>query len=278
MKNSATPDFIVILIIGTSILLILCGVVIFFVLLYQRKVLQNKLEIQNLQTDHQKKLLKATINSQEKERTRVGQELHDSVGAMLSAIRLNMKMITSDPSLFEKNSDEITAYLDDTIETVRDISHNLYPAGLKTFGMIGVLKEYLEKINNSGELKITLTEQGNSKRLDPSIELMIFRILQELIHNAIKHSRASAINIQMEWEPSYLEIEVRDDGVGFTSDQLDPGKRGLGLYNISNRAEVINAKVFFKNADNGGACIDLQVPYQTTELSNEEENQPGSNR
>lgn len=278
MEKQSPPNFIVFLLIGTFLLLLLCGAVIFFVLLYQRKMLQNKLDIKNLQTDHQRKLLITTINSQEKERTRVGQELHDSVGAMLSAIRLNMKMITSDPSLFEKNSDEMTAYLDETIETVRDISHNLYPAGLKTFGMIGVLKEYIEKINHSGEMKISLIEQGNTRRLDSNIELFIFRILQELLHNAVKHSRASAIDIKMEWKNDYLEIEVQDDGIGFTSDQIDPDKRGLGLYNISNRAEVIDAKVFFKNTEKGGACINLQIPFHNINNKHEEENQSGSNR
>lgn len=261
--EQALPNVPLILLVGTFILLLLCGAVIFFVLLYQRKVLQSKLDIQNLQTDHQKKLLVATINSQEKERTRVGQELHDSVGAMLSAIRLNMKMLMQDPALFQKSSDEITSYLDQTIETVRNISHNLYPAGLKTFGMIGVLKEYIEKFNTSDQLTISLQENGERRRLDPNTELIIFRILQELIHNAVKHSRASTITISMDWRDAQLSIEVRDDGVGFTSDQLDPGKRGLGLYNISNRAEVIDAKVNFNNTENGGACIDLQVPYQT---------------
>ena len=263
MTEQSPPNFITILLVGTFILLLLCGAVIFFVLLYQRKVLQNKLDIQNLQTDHQKKLLITTINSQEKERTRVGQELHDSVGAMLSAIRLNMKMITQDPAIFQKSSDEITGYLDQTIETVRNISHNLYPAGLKTFGMIGVLKEYIEKVNASDQLVISLQVNGETMRLDSNTELIIYRILQELIHNAVKHSRANNIYINMDWQDAQLFIEVRDDGVGFTSNQLDPGKRGLGLYNISNRAEVINAKVNFNNADNGGACVDLQVPYQT---------------
>ena len=278
MAEQSPPNFITILIVGTFILLLLCGAVIFFVLLYQRKVLQSKLDIQNLQTDHQKKLLIATINSQEKERTRVGQELHDSVGAMLSAIRLNMKMIVKDPSIFQKSSDEMTEYLDQTIETVRNISHNLYPAGLKTFGMIGVLKEYIEKINTSDQLQISLFEKGEKRRLDPNTELIIFRILQELIHNAVKHSRANNIYITMDWQHQLLQIEVRDDGMGFTSDQLDPGKRGLGLYNISNRAEVINAKVFFNNAENGGACIDLQVPYQTMPVIDEEKNQSDRNR
>ncbi|MEL7147939.1 MAG: ATP-binding protein [Bacteroidota bacterium] len=262
-ETNSLPNIPVILLAGTFILLLLCGAVIFFVLLYQRKVLQSKLDIQNLQTDHQKKLLIATINSQEKERTRVGQELHDSVGAMLSAIRLNMKMITQDPTHFRKSSDEITGYLDETIETVRNISHNLYPAGLKTFGMIGVLNEYIEKINASDQLVISLDEKGEIRRLNPNTELIIFRILQELIHNAVKHSRASNIFISMDWQEQQLFIEVRDDGIGFTSDQLDPGKRGLGLYNISNRAEVIDAKVYFNNAENGGACIDLHVPYET---------------
>lgn len=265
------PDFLIFLLVGTFILLLLCGAVIFFVLLYQRRVLQNKLDIQNLQTDHQKTLLRATIDSEEKERNRMGSELHDSVGAMLSAIKLNMKMMGMDPSGFKKSSEEITKYLDETIENVRNISHDLYPAGLKKFGMSGVLKEHVEKFQKNKELDVRLDSQGNVKRMSPRRELMIFRIVQELLHNAIKHSRGSTISIYLNWTSEKLIICVKDNGVGFSTNQLKEGKKGIGLYNITNRAEVINANVLFKNSERGGANIDLHIPYQTVEIANEKE-------
>jgi len=263
MNDQQLPDFIIFLLVGTFILLLLCGAVIFFVLLYQRRVLQNKLDIQNIQTDHQKKLLRATIDSEEKERNRMGSELHDSVGAMLSAIKLNMKMLGIDPANFEKNSQEITTYLDETIETVRNISHDLYPAGLKNFGMFGVLKEHIEKFDNNKQFSVILKNEGEIFRMSARRELMVFRIIQELLHNAIKHSRASKIEISLNWLDHQLDIKVVDNGIGFSTNQLKEGKKGIGLYNITNRAEVIDGKVFFNNSENGGASIDLYIPYQT---------------
>ena len=117
-------------------MLILAGAVIFFVLLYQRRMLENKLKVQNLETDYQKQLLSTTLESQESERNRVGSELHDSVGAMLSTIRLNLKMAATNPDQLKEVATELTTYLDETIETVRTISRDLYPAGLKNLGLL----------------------------------------------------------------------------------------------------------------------------------------------
>ncbi len=276
MQDESTT-IIIFLIGGTAGMLILAGAVIFFVLLYQRRMLENKLKVQNLETDYQKQLLATTIESQESERNRVGSELHDSVGAMLSTIRLNLKMAAANPDQLEEVATELTTYLDETIETVRTISRDLYPAGLKNFGLTGVIKELVERINAANKIKTKFTENGEITRLSEKQELMIYRILQEVLNNAIKHSRAHHLNVHFEWENNLLTAKVSDDGIGFTTEQLDPAKRGIGLYNISNRAEMIGAEVKFGNLENSGASIILTVPYGNSQNETEQENQSPGN-
>ncbi len=258
-------QILILIISGTAVMLLLSASVVFFILYYQKRMLTNKLEMQNLETLHQKKLLEATIDSQEKERKRVGSELHDSVGAMLSTIRLSIKMSMNEPAKLLESTDEITKYLDETIETVRSISRDLHPAGLKTFGLSGVVREFLERINHLNKLHIEFEENNSPIRLGEKQELMIYRIIQELVNNVLKHSRAHHLKIVFQWNPEKLQITVTDDGIGFTTDQLDPSKRGIGLYNIANRAEVINASVVFGNLENSGANIILTVPIAKTD-------------
>ena len=248
---------------GTIGMLLISSSIIFFVLLYQRKMLQNKLDMQNLETDFQKQLLAKELESQETERNRVGSELHDSVGAMLSTIRLSMKMAISDHNKLKELSGDLTKYLDETIESVRTISRDLYPAGLKSFGVLGVVNELAERITKSQQLEVQCESQGEVVRMSQKNELMIFRIMQELINNAIKHSRATHLHILFKWQEEKLVINVEDDGIGFTTEQLDPAKRGIGLYNISNRAVLINANVKFANLENSGAHIIITVPFSS---------------
>lgn len=266
-----STQILVLVVVATGVMILLAGSVIFFVLFYQKRMLSNKLQMQNLETEYQKQLLEATIDSQENERNRVGSELHDSVGAMLSTIRLNLKMASSDHTKLTEAASDITQYLDETIETVRSISRDLYPAGLKTFGLSGVVRELLERINKLNQLKVEFIEKNNAIRLSQKQELMIYRIIQELVNNALKHSRAHEIKIEFDWQNDELLINVSDDGIGFTSDQLDPTKRGIGLYNIANRAAVINAKVEFRNLENSGANIILTVPYSGMENEGKED-------
>ena len=138
---SSNSSVVIYLVVGTAGMLILAGGIIFFVLSYQRRVLRHKLEMQQMDFNYQQLLLEATVESQEKERRRVASELHDGVGAMLSAVKLNLNLLQSTLNGNREAITETKKMLDETIENVRRISKALLPAGLEKVGLTPTLSE-----------------------------------------------------------------------------------------------------------------------------------------
>ncbi|MEO1053203.1 MAG: sensor histidine kinase [Bacteroidota bacterium] len=265
MNDAQQSDFILTLFIGTAGMLLLAGGIVFFVLFYQKRMLKSKIEKQEMEANYQKKLLKATIDSQEKERERIASELHDGVGAMLSTVKLYLNLLSPEASANQEDAESLTdtkGLLDDTIETVRGISKELLPKALEMSGLTKAVEELCDKIDNPKGLRVRFAEEGAEKRLEKEKELLVYRIIQELINNAIKHSQAQKIEVKIGWQNGTLNLAVMDDGVGFDMDEVNQrsGKdRGIGLYTIENRASLLNADVDFSNNQEGGARIELSM-------------------
>lgn len=230
--------------------------VVFFVLLYRRKVLENQLEMQEVKTKHQEEMLNATLKSQEAERNRLGTELHDSVGAMLSSIKLNLQVTKKKEGVV--SLEPILGHLDETISQVRSISHQMMPIILKKYGLKHAVEDLFEKIS-SDEITASIIEWGEQK-LAHEDSLMLFRIVQELANNSLKHANANKIEISLTNDRGTIHICYRDNGVGFPEDVLK-NSNGMGLLNIKNRAQAIHAGVSFSNSDTGGAKVDLVIEH-----------------
>ena len=232
--------------------------VVFFVLLYRRKVLENQLEIQEVKTRHQQEMLNATLKSQEAERNRLGTELHDSVGAMLSSIKLNLQVVKRKDGV--QSLGPVLGHLDETITQVRSISHQMIPIILKKYGIRKAVEDLFEKTTNE-ELTIEVAS-WHEPCLEEEDALMLYRIIQELLNNSIKHAKAKKIWLSIrETELSQLEIRYWDDGIGFPSEVLE-NSDGMGLLNIKNRAQAIQAKAKFSNNTEGGAQVNLVLETQ----------------
>ena len=224
----------------------------FFVLLYKRRVLQNELEVKAVEARHQKEMLSATLQSQEEERNRLGSELHDSVGAMLSSIKLNLQITKKSENT--ENLDPILGHLDETITQVRNISHQMMPIILKKYGLKRAIEDLFEKVSNEN-IKAEL-----GPWMDVSLEkdkcMMLYRVIQELTNNSLKHSGGSHIVLESKQKNSGQLISFYDNGKGFPKDVL-ASSDGMGMLNIKNRAQAIKASVHFSNRDEGGAKVDL---------------------
>ena len=245
---------ILLVIIGTIGVMLMAFSVVFFVLLYRRKVLENELEVQSLETKHQAEMLTATLKSQEEERNRLGTELHDSVGAMLSTIKLNIQVANR-----KKDIDvlkPVLGHLDETINQVRTISHQMMPIILKKYGLKQAIEDLFEKVN-SEELHTNISHWEDPKFSEENA-LMLYRIVQELLNNSIKHSGAGAIDLSIKRENSNTIISYTDNGKGLPEDVLKKSD-GIGLLNIKNRAQAIGAKTTFSNPKTGGAKVDLVI-------------------
>ncbi|MEQ6168383.1 ATP-binding protein [Ekhidna sp. MALMAid0563] len=245
---------ILLVIIGTIGVMLMAFSVVFFVLLYRRKVLENKLEMQSVKTKHQEEMLSATLKSQEEERNRLGTELHDGVGAMLSSIKLNLQVVNKNNDLGQLKP--ALGHLDETITQVRNISHQMMPIILKKYGVKRAIEDLFEKTSNSS-LNLSIT-QWEEPDLDGEHALMLYRIVQELVNNSLKHAEATFIELSIKKEGVKTIISYSDNGNGFPENVIK-NSDGIGLLNVKNRAQTIGAKPIFYNHEKGGAKVDLVI-------------------
>jgi signal transduction histidine kinase len=250
--------------IGTIGMLFLAISIVLFMVFYQKRMVQEQLKRQNLELDYQRKMMEAALASQENERRRLAGDLHDSIGAMLSTIRVSLITMAKKENADQTSINESKKMLDDTIESVRRISRDLMPSTLERFGLGQAVKEMCERFQSTSSIPIHFQEEGEVLTLNKSHELMIFRIIQELINNALKHAQATEIKVRF-ISTDYLSIDVEDNGVGFNAEEQKNEKKtgkGLGLFNIENRARLVGAKVEFEGNRKQGSRISLTVPYE----------------
>jgi len=247
--------------IGTVGMLLLAIAIILFMVMYQKRMIQEQLKRQQLEADLQQKMMQAELESQENERRRLAADLHDSIGGMLAAIRVGISTIgkqTGDPTI-----EQTKQMLDDTISSVRRISRDLMPATLERFGLVQAIHEMCERFSSTTKLPIHFHEHGNINGLEKNKELMLFRITQELINNTIKHAQASRLDIHIEAADA-LTIVAEDDGIGFNvTEQQNSGRKGLGLFSIQNRSSLLGATLEFDKERKKGTRVTLTLPLKT---------------
>jgi len=225
-----------------------------------QKMLQEQVNRQLLEMEHQTKMMEAVLESQELERKRVAADLHDSIGGMLSAIRMGLTTMSRqlpDPQAIEPQK----KMLDDTIGSVRAISRELMPSTLERFGLTHALRELCDQVHTTSLLPVTFHEQGELGELTTNKQLMIFRIAQELVTNAVKHARATEIKVHLR-SADQLVLVVEDDGVGFdagSSFTATHSGRGLGLFNIENRVRLLGGALDHTMPGSHGTRITLTL-------------------
>ena len=237
------------LVAGTVGMLLLAFSMILFVIYYQKRLLSQRLTIQELKSEEQQKLLDASIEGMENERRRIAQDLHDDIGAMLSTARMGLHQVERSLDRSSSHSEmaaETKRLMDDIINTVRKLSHNLLPASLENFGFSDAIEELTGKMRNSTGLSITFNLEGETPRFDKKKELNLYRVVQELLNNIIKHAQATEIAVNVRQKAKRLQVTVSDNGSGFHPDwikQNPQAERGLGLYNIDSRLALLKATI-----------------------------------
>lgn len=216
---------------------ILASSFIFFFIRYQRRINLQKESMQKAELDHSENLLHATLLSQEEERKRIGRDLHDDVGASLS----NLKMIMSQDVEATTQTPAYKPLIDNIITTVRNISHSLSPPGLALFGLENTLHELFDSFNAAGKIKMNFENELGEKidSFDEQTALAIYRIVQELMTNTVKHAGAQNILIRCFEENNNAVLSYQDDGKGI--DTTNGKKSGMGMQNIEARLRMIHA-------------------------------------
>ncbi|WP_299000154.1 sensor histidine kinase [uncultured Tenacibaculum sp.] len=248
------------------LVLIISGVIIYNYKLRQKnlhlKLSESKLiqqqSIEKLKSEAQIKILNATIDGKETERKLIAEILHDNVSALLSSANMHL---TATKKQFNGDTpqeiDKTQAIISEASQKVRDLSHNLVSSILLKFGLEYAIKDVTKKYSNS-ELKFDVSAQ-NINRYNQEFEIKIFNVIQELINNILKHSKAQHAEIILKERKDQLTVLVKDDGVGFSTSSSSFSD-GIGLNQIEARIQMMNGKLTINSKENIGTSIYISVP------------------
>lgn len=248
-----------------NILLIILFFILMFSLityyiLYNRYKLKQERKLKDELIKEEEKRSKAVLESEENERQRLARELHDGVGQMLSAAKLNLttiKDINLDDENTLNNSIEI---LDDSIKEIRNISHNMVPDVLLKFGLKKAIKDFIDKINQTKIINIHFECIGcKEDYLNDTSKLMLYRIIQESVNNTIKYAAATQLNVQLASDDSEITLIMEDNGNGFDV-QKAMEKDGIGLKNMQLRTDYLKGKMEINSSPNKGTTIFIEIP------------------
>lgn len=225
--------------IAAGVILILAVSFLVWQKLLQRQRLQQQL-LQTLEVEKTIQVLEAMMQGEEKERMRLSKDLHDGVGGLLSAVKMHFWALKYERTFLQQDQgfNHALRMLDDAIGEVRKTAHNLMPEILSRMGLAGALELFCHNVSHSRELQITFYTSGEMQRFRSNFELPVYRIVQELINNIIKHAHATEALVQLILHNELLTITVEDNGVGF--EDIDPGGTGMGLKNLHTRIQSLN--------------------------------------
>lgn len=272
LQNISTPSVSTVLIFGTLGMLVLAIGLISFVVFHQRRIIKYQKKLQRLEDEQQQILLNASIRWQEEERQRIAADLHDDAGPLLATARLylNDNLVKQDIATQLQSIYNAKQIIDDTIQLIRNISHSLMPPTLKNFGLESAINDLFQKISGSGAINASSRFHEYKERMVAQKELLIFRVLQELVNNILKHSNASFIHLTQNILNDKFYIWVNHDGKGITQEDfenINKSSVGLGLKNIQSRMKVLNANILFeKDPSQTFYKVTIELPVITGKL------------
>lgn len=244
---------------GTALFLI---VLLLGYLLYNRYKLKQEARLQAEVIAQQDAATKAVLHAEENERKRISGELHDGIGQMFSAVKMNLSALTSSLQFTDGHSENMfhktMTLIDESCKEVRVISHQMAPNVLLKSGLAAAIRDFINKID-SRKLKINLETFGLQERLDQNIETVLYRIIQETVNNVIKHAEANMLDIQLNRDEEGINVMIEDNGKGFDPSGIDR-LEGMGLKNIRSRVEYLKGTVDFSSGPGKGTLVAIYIP------------------
>ena len=239
--------------------LLMSFIVILFFYFSRKKIIQKEIEKKNLEIEHQKELLRSVILTQEEERKRIAQDLHDDISSKLNVVSLNTHLLKT-PNLSDeeltKITDNITNLTQKALENSRRIAHDLLPPVLEKFGIHAGIEELVVEFNSSKVVHVVYTNELQFDIQDIDKQLHVFRILQELLNNSVRHGKASEVLIVFKLINGSNTCLYTDNGVGFDLNSED-SKNGLGMKNIESRINFLDGDLEINSSKNKGVHINF---------------------
>jgi two-component system NarL family sensor kinase len=231
--------------------------------LKQRSKLQQEILKQQELATH------AVIKAEEDERKRIARDLHDGIGQMMSAARMNLSAFESNIQFGNNEQresfDKIIGLVDESCKEIRSVSHNMMPNALLKSNLATAIRDFTDKIEKNN-LDIQLYTEGIDERLDANLEIVFYRVVQECVNNVIKHAKASRLDISIIKDNSGINATIEDNGKGFDENNRE-NFEGIGLKNILTRVEYLKGTVDIHSAPGKGTLVALNVPLRQMEFN-----------
>ena len=252
---------------GTGGMLILVFAIILFVVVYQKRLLAQEQKMKDNELEHQRRLIEATLEVQEKERKIIASDIHDDLGAMLSAAKMNISriaMLHKQHGIDSDISSQTNHLVQESINKMRSISRNLISPVLERFGLYIAIKDLSDQINNSGFIEVKTTCNVENLELNDHLKTQLYRLAQELTNNILKHAEASELSIDICYDNREVSITFTHNGMGISQEEfhkLAESKKGVGLRSIMSRINSIDGKItYFSESKEKPAQIVINVP------------------
>jgi two-component system NarL family sensor kinase len=267
--DSLSKQITLIIIASVFFIIVAIGIVI-LVLVYQKKQLHYLREKEQLKVTFEKEILGSKLEIQEQTFINISQEIHDNIGQVLSLVKLNINtMSDASPEALQDKINTSKHLITKAIQDLRDLSKSLNTDYITELGLIRSIEYELELIQKTGSHTVQFNIEGKTYRLEKQQELIFFRIVQEALHNIIRHAKATAIDVQLVFKPEIFTLKIADNGVGFDTSPQELNNystMGLGIRNMRNRANIINTDFKLMSTPEKGTTIILTLPLQKTKL------------
>lgn len=265
-ETDSIDSSLTLILLGVIGMLLLSVAIIVFFVVYQKRLFAQQDKMRGMEMAYQKDLLQSSIRAQEAERKRVATDLHDGLGSLLSAIRLYVLQLSPEQAEGEYNEllGETKSMVDTAIEQTREISHDLLPSTLERFGVIEAVEDHCKRIQKLTELEVQFS-YDRDYQFNQEQNLALYRIIQELTSNTLKHAKASQINISFQTRSPHIKLGYEDNGKGFSPDKIASIKGGLGLKSIESRVNLLQAEMSIQSTETGGFQFELLLPLGVDE-------------
>lgn len=255
-------DIYLILLAVTILLIGLAGFIIYFIVLYRKKQVLNSIEKEKLAVEFQQEIFKTQMEVQEQTMQTIGADLHDNIGQLLSLTSLTLNSIELDEPA--KARQKINASIDLTVRSIKELrllGKLLQGDQLMALGLAEAIRHEIMWMEKSGRHDIIYNVEGDeAPHKNPDKNLIIFRMVQEILNNIIKHAAATQIIIKLEYLDKATKLRIIDNGKGFNPEDLPESKKGMGLFNMQKRAGIIGGECSVKSHVGEGTWIDIIIP------------------
>lgn len=234
--------------------------IILFIAIYRIRLNRHLKDKIQMKANFEKELLQTQVEIQEQTLKNISEEIHDNVGQILSLAKLHLNTFPpgTDASIQTK-VDETKNLVSKAITDLRNLSRSLHGEKITDVGLQEAIASELNILQNTGEFKTKLIINGDVYKMNSQKEMVLFRIAQEALHNAQKHSAATELWVEMDYHPQLFSLKICDNGNGFNKAALHEKEKGIGLKSMHNRAALIGGKLSLDSTEGKGTCINVEL-------------------